>query len=432
MWPRGPHAEKSFCWAGKQLPPFLPLLLGTRSPPRATQEQRQQTSASSILASLPRHVSPHPGLKRAGTVRGFKYPSAPDLHVPWASGQRLQPWGSKALWIQLYLKLVPHRSPVGSPINIHFKPRSSQCLCFAIVYCSMCFLPRRLSEPVSVSLHLLVSLLGPCKPKPPSFCVSLDEDDAESGKQESDEPDTTDSEVCLPSSAHEVRLLGPRGMRWVCPCPSSLTEVTALRHKVPNPIPTFLPNLLLRDRYHSFQLFGRVYEQQHFSPLYSDGHKGPQQCTGPPAPWESQGSLQTDCSSRWRRWLPHMKMISCKKAGLTGNTFAPKTKLMRCRRREKEDRMPGQKVGRRRRSSWWHQLRAMTSAASRGAPARNARGQRPPSLRRGGGCCSARTPRCKQGFAQGDTYCGAWPFPATRHTAPCFGNGRISSQSSPW
>ncbi|NXX34400.1 RB8NL protein, partial [Nicator chloris] len=33
--------------------------------------------------------------------------------------------------------------------------------------------------------------------KTPSFCVSLDDNDAESGKQESDEPDTTDSEVCL-------------------------------------------------------------------------------------------------------------------------------------------------------------------------------------------------------------------------------------------
>ncbi|NXX13888.1 RB8NL protein, partial [Podargus strigoides] len=34
--------------------------------------------------------------------------------------------------------------------------------------------------------------------KNPSFCVSLDDDDAESGKQESDETDTTDSEVAAP------------------------------------------------------------------------------------------------------------------------------------------------------------------------------------------------------------------------------------------
>ena len=44
-----------------------------------------------------------------------------------------------------------------------------------------------------------------------------------------------------------------------------------------------------------------------------------------------------------------MKMISYKKPRLMGNTFASKTKLTRCRRREKEDRIPGQKVGR---SSW--------------------------------------------------------------------------------
>ncbi|NXD75336.1 RB8NL protein, partial [Halcyon senegalensis] len=36
------------------------------------------------------------------------------------------------------------------------------------------------------------------KKKTPSFSVSLDDDDAESGKQESDEPDTTDSEVATP------------------------------------------------------------------------------------------------------------------------------------------------------------------------------------------------------------------------------------------
>lgn len=40
-----------------------------------------------------------------------------------------------------------------------------------------------------------------------------------------------------------------------------------------------------------------------------------------------------------------MKMTSYKKPRLMGNIFAPKTKLMHCRRREKEDRIPGQKVG---------------------------------------------------------------------------------------
>jgi len=30
--------------------------------------------------------------------------------------------------------------------------------------------------------------------------------------------------------------------------------------------------------YHSFQLVKRVCEQQHLSPLCSNGHKGPQQC----------------------------------------------------------------------------------------------------------------------------------------------------------
>lgn len=97
-----------------------------------------------------------------------------------------------------------------------------------------------------------------------------------------------------------------------------------------------------------------------------------------------------------------MKMISYKKPRLTGNIFAPKTKLMRCRRREKEDRIPGQKVGRR--SSSWHQLRATTSAAAREAPVRNAGGYRLPSLQRRGGCSSAECMPCyKQMFAQGDT-----------------------------
>jgi len=41
----------------------------------------------------------------------------------------------------------------------------------------------------------------PHQPKTPSLCVSLEDDDAESGKQESDEPDTTDSEVRLLFSA---------------------------------------------------------------------------------------------------------------------------------------------------------------------------------------------------------------------------------------
>lgn len=53
-----------------------------------------------------------------------------------------------------------------------------------------------------MALHLLVSLSGSLPAKKPFFCVSLDDNDAESGKQESDEPDTTDSEVCLLSSAH--------------------------------------------------------------------------------------------------------------------------------------------------------------------------------------------------------------------------------------
>lgn len=42
-----------------------------------------------------------------------------------------------------------------------------------------------------------------------------------------------------------------------------------------------------------------------------------------------------------------MKMIPYKKLRLKGDIFAPETKLMHCRRREKEDRIPGQKVGRR-------------------------------------------------------------------------------------
>ncbi|NWI82500.1 RB8NL protein, partial [Dryoscopus gambensis] len=51
-----------------------------------------------------------------------------------------------------------------------------------------------LSEPEPVALHLLMSLSSLPPAKNPSFCVSLDNNDAESGKQESDEPDTTDSE----------------------------------------------------------------------------------------------------------------------------------------------------------------------------------------------------------------------------------------------
>lgn len=38
-----------------------------------------------------------------------------------------------------------------------------------------------------------------------------------------------------------------------------------------------------------------------------------------------------------------MNTTSCKKPSQKGNIFAPKTKLMHCRRRE-EDRIPGQKV----------------------------------------------------------------------------------------
>lgn len=88
-----------------------------------------------------------------------------------------------------------------------------------------------------------------------------------------------------------------------------------------------------------------------------------------------------------------MKTTSYKKPRLTGNIFAPKTKLMRCRRREKEDRTPGQKV--RRRSSSWHQLGVTTSAASRGAHVKNTRGHRPPSPQRGQGCSSTECmPRC--------------------------------------
>lgn len=45
-----------------------------------------------------------------------------------------------------------------------------------------------------MALHLLMSLSSLPAAKNPSFCVSLDDNDAESGKQESDEPDTTDSE----------------------------------------------------------------------------------------------------------------------------------------------------------------------------------------------------------------------------------------------
>lgn len=53
-----------------------------------------------------------------------------------------------------------------------------------------------------------------------------------------------------------------------------------------------------------------------------------------------------------------MKMMSYKKPRLMGSIFTPKTKLMRCRRREKEDTIPGQKVGRR--NSLWQQLRDAT------------------------------------------------------------------------
>ncbi|NXR57122.1 RB8NL protein, partial [Hippolais icterina] len=46
----------------------------------------------------------------------------------------------------------------------------------------------------AVALHLLMSLSSLPPSKTPSFCVSLEDNDGESGKQESDEPDTTDSE----------------------------------------------------------------------------------------------------------------------------------------------------------------------------------------------------------------------------------------------
>lgn len=66
-------------------------------------------------------------------------------------------------------------------------------------------------------------------------------------------------------------------------------------------------------------------------------------------------------------------MRSCKKLRLTGNTFAPKTKFMCSRGREKENRIPGLKVGRS--SSLGHQLRATTSVVSKEIPVRNAQGQ---------------------------------------------------------
>lgn len=95
-----------------------------------------------------------------------------------------------------------------------------------------------------------------------------------------------------------------------------------------------------------------------------------------------------------------MKMTSCKKLKLKENILAAKKKP--CRRREKEDRIPGQKVGRS--SSSGHQPRATAAAASQGASVRNARGHQPPSWRWRGGCSSTKcTPHCKQMFAQGDT-----------------------------
>lgn len=62
-----------------------------------------------------------------------------------------------------------------------------------------------------------MSLLGYLPAKTSFFCVSLDDEDTESGKQESDEPDTTDSEVCLLSWVHYLGLLGSRGVRQVVP-----------------------------------------------------------------------------------------------------------------------------------------------------------------------------------------------------------------------
>jgi len=42
-----------------------------------------------------------------------------------------------------------------------------------------------------------------------------------------------------------------------------------------------------------------------------------------------------------------MNMMSYKKLSQKGNIFAPKTELMYCKRRGEEDRIPGQKVGKR-------------------------------------------------------------------------------------
>lgn len=120
---------------------------------------------------------------------------------PRTSGQCLQPWGSKVLQNQIYWELLPQQRPAGSPINILFKPRSSWCLCFATGFIAEAVF--RLCGSQSVGWCLCICL-GACQathpPTTAAFGVSLDDDDGESVKQESDEPDTTDSEVGLLSS----------------------------------------------------------------------------------------------------------------------------------------------------------------------------------------------------------------------------------------
>ncbi|NXI60121.1 RB8NL protein, partial [Chloroceryle aenea] len=66
------------------------------------------------------------------------------------------------------------------------------------------------------ALYLLMSFLGAQQPKKtPSFCVFLDDDDAESGKLGSDEPDTTDSEVASPCEDDALQEAQPGG-KHVC------------------------------------------------------------------------------------------------------------------------------------------------------------------------------------------------------------------------
>lgn len=196
--------QNPFFWAGKQLPHFSFLCssahLPCPEPPTSTGGKLQHRPFWPLYPNtfLPTGVSngeAQPGVSNT--------PQLPTCTGPWTSGQRTRPRGSKVLQIGRYWELVPQQPPVGSPINIPFTPGSWQCLCFATRFVAeSVFCP---AGTQSLGRWLCIcwrACRAPRQPKPPSFCVSLGDDDAESGKQESDEPDTTDSEVCWLSSVH--------------------------------------------------------------------------------------------------------------------------------------------------------------------------------------------------------------------------------------